>query len=426
MATIREYDQSAVYCEPEARESKPSRSVFSSFSVACFNYIRSSIRSTGQYFLRERIYPLSSSKIKLQYAEDRLEKSRKVLEMIGGERITLHTSDGAALQAMFFDVQIFHKRILEQGGSFFTNENGELVLRLYNDFILDLFETLFKQTAQPVVDDDYGFENCKEIVLSPPLQNDQSIPLIHESRAMILTQGNYGILEVSRKMIMDALLTGQSCLIFNLRGTGKSSHSPHEEGTYSDVTAAYRYLKSKSYKDDQITVRGYCLGSGLATELAKDFPIHLVLDRPFGKIGDPMIEKSLSNATQFLHQKLKMGKVFQLMGWVGAKSGLDRFGVLAKRKLAMIVNSMIISYDNASKLGQARASVCLIQSNRDQMIPSFSREEMQRVAVTLSAVTIHESGSYDHVEPWDLQTTDVYQRHLLKFGLLRKFPETPI
>lgn len=56
----------------------------------------------------------------------------------------------------------------------------------------------------------------------------------------------------------------------------------------------------------------------------------------------------------------------------------------------------------------------------------ISREEMARVAQTLPAVTIHESTAYDHVEPWDLQTTDVYQRHLIKFGLLRKFPETPI
>lgn len=391
------------------------------------------IQNLNQGLLRDQVYPLASEKFKKAINPLRLAESIKALETIGGKGITLKTEDGISIQAMFFDVNKFHERVVKMGGAFFENDDGALVLRLYDDRAIKLFEKKFNIDMYKVDDHTYDespiesvFNICKEVVLIPQQIEINRLSEIHERTVTILTQGNGQLFEFRRKDILKVLLTGQSCLTFNIRGVGSSTGSPNELGTYSDIEAVYQYAKSKGYKDAGITVCGRCLGSGFATELAKKYPIHLVLDRPFAKIGDIIVNRALIQTQDFLTSKLKLGKPLQILQSTVQKTGLSFLKSWFQSGTSHFLNQRIISYDNASKFSKVEGSLLLVQSEIDEVIPSFSQKTLREQVQSHPRGTIHETNKIDHNDPWDEQTQIAYLAHLAKFGLLRRFPETPL
>jgi len=70
--------------------------------------------------------------------------------------------------------------------------------------------------------------------------------------------------------------------LFNYRGYGGSSGSPSETANYADAMALYDTIKSNH---TQVSVAGRSLGSGVATYLAANQPIHkLVLITPYDSV----------------------------------------------------------------------------------------------------------------------------------------------
>lgn len=175
-----------------------------------------------------------------------------------------------------------------------------------------------------------------------------------------------------------------------------------------------------------ITVYGYCLGSGFATELAKRHPIHLILDRPFAKIGDIIADRALMHAQIFLTSKFKLGKPLQILHSAGEKAGLSFIKSWFQKGTSYFLNQGIISYNNASKLSKVEGSLLLIQSKIDEVIPSFSRTTLKEEVQKHPRKSIYETDKIDHSDPWDMQTQGACLDHLGKFGLLRSFPETPL
>ena len=81
---------------------------------------------------------------------------------------------------------------------------------------------------------------------------------------------------------------GLSVFIFDYRGYGKSEGKPTEEGVYSDVEGAWRYLgEEKKIPPEEIVLFGRSLGGAVAAWAAERFdPRGLILESTFTSLAD--------------------------------------------------------------------------------------------------------------------------------------------
>lgn len=99
--------------------------------------------------------------------------------------------------------------------------------------------------------------------------------------------GNQMFLQNSNLYVDYYKKLGFNVMVFNYGGFAKSEGFPSAEKTFEDTETAYKYLKNnKNTKDEELIVHGFSLGGGPATYLASKYPIHLVLDRSYAKIGN--------------------------------------------------------------------------------------------------------------------------------------------
>ena len=77
-------------------------------------------------------------------------------------------------------------------------------------------------------------------------------------------------------------------LLFDYRGYGENPGSPTEDGLRLDARAARRYLRTRSDVDsNRIVYFGESLGTGIAAELASEYPpAGLILRSPFTSLTD--------------------------------------------------------------------------------------------------------------------------------------------
>ncbi|HSX38944.1 MAG TPA: alpha/beta fold hydrolase [Chlamydiales bacterium] len=227
-----------------------------------------------------------------------------------------------------------------------------------------------------------------------------------EKQVSILTQGSGGIFEMTRKKIAPVLMSGQSCMVFNIRGTGRSQGIPDEQKTYRDIEAVCQFLNFKGFSDHQINVNGYCLGSGLAVDLASRRPVHLILDRPFAKIGDVM-SSIVKQASHPFHRG-NLDSVIDYTIPAGA-------------------NWWVMSYDNVAKLPYVRGSICLIESGKDELIPFTSREKIKAIVAKMPNSMIRSSREFGHTDLfWDEETDAVFLNHLSDHRISRMHMLTPL
>ncbi|HMW06412.1 MAG TPA: alpha/beta hydrolase [Leptospiraceae bacterium] len=99
--------------------------------------------------------------------------------------------------------------------------------------------------------------------------------------------GNGGNLAGWGGIADDFLNRKQNLIIIDYRGYGKSTGTiKSEDDLIKDALYAYEYAKS-IYPENQITLYGRSLGSGLAVYLAKDKnPKRLILETPYNNLSD--------------------------------------------------------------------------------------------------------------------------------------------
>jgi hypothetical protein len=124
---------------------------------------------------------------------------------------------------------------------------------------------------------------------------------------------------------------GYGLLLAGYRGYGGNGGRPTEEGLYADARAAINWLAGHGIDPAATVVYGESLGSGVAVQMATEFPVAgVVLEAPFSSVTDV---------------------------------GQARFPVLPVRWL------MQDRYDNSAKIARADAPLLILHGERDQTVP---------------------------------------------------------
>jgi len=113
-------------------------------------------------------------------------------------------------------------------------------------------------------------------------------PVAGSNGAILYCHGNAGNLSSrgpTLKKIRDAL--GESVLIFDYPGYGKSGGKPSEKGCYQAADAAYDWLLKQKIGPEKVVIYGGSLGGGVAVDLASRKKHRaLVLTKSFTSLPD--------------------------------------------------------------------------------------------------------------------------------------------
>lgn len=179
--------------------------------------------------------------------------------------------------------------------------------------------------------------------------------------AILYCPGNGGNLEGRTTFVRElGQRLGESVLIFDYPGYGRSEGVPSEAGCYAAADAAYLWLvESQNIAPERIILYGESLGGAMAVELASRRPHRaLVLVRTFA---------SLSGVAQ-AHFSLAAG-------------------LLATKR-----------FDNESRLAQCQRPVLIAQADHDRVIP-FEQGERLRSACAARRIEFDRLCDLDHNDP---------------------------
>lgn len=141
----------------------------------------------------------------------------------------------------------------------------------------------------------YGMDDAKAVTLATS-DNEKIIawyiaPKRHQP-LMVYFHGNAGNLADRVEKLKTFTANGMGMLAVSWRGYGGSSGHPTEQGLYNDARAAIAYVHSLGLKPEDFFVYGESLGSGVAIQMAMEFPFRaLVLEAPYTSITNRAKEK---------------------------------------------------------------------------------------------------------------------------------------
>lgn len=102
---------------------------------------------------------------------------------------------------------------------------------------------------------------------------------------LLYLHGNGGNIGNRVPLVKSYVDAGYGVLLLEYRGYANNPGRPSEEGLYQDARAAMKYLHNE--KIDCITLFGESLGTGVAVQLATEYPIAaLILQSPFTSLVD--------------------------------------------------------------------------------------------------------------------------------------------
>ncbi len=136
-------------------------------------------------------------------------------------------------------------------------------------------------------------ENFEEIYLLNNAPNDRLHALWFKHKKENLSQkvilyfhGNGGCLEGWGHVAPDFTHLGYDILIVDYRTYGKSRGKLSQKNLFDDAKIAFDFLK-KHYKENDITIFGRSIGTGVATHLASQTkPERLILETPYNNFND--------------------------------------------------------------------------------------------------------------------------------------------
>lgn len=110
-------------------------------------------------------------------------------------------------------------------------------------------------------------------------------PSVAYKPVILYLHGNGGHIGYRMPLVRQFLSAGFGVLLLEYRGYGGNPGKPTESGLYEDGRAAMRFLQQAN-QHKQIVLYGESLGTGVATQLATEFPIcALVLQSPYTSLS---------------------------------------------------------------------------------------------------------------------------------------------
>jgi fermentation-respiration switch protein FrsA (DUF1100 family) len=104
---------------------------------------------------------------------------------------------------------------------------------------------------------------------------------------VVIFHGNGGSLRSQRYRLAHFKDAGMGVFLLAYRGYSGSDGTPSEEGLYADARAALDWLKAQGVGDEQIALYGQSLGTGVATKMASERRVAMVLlESPYTSTTD--------------------------------------------------------------------------------------------------------------------------------------------
>jgi fermentation-respiration switch protein FrsA (DUF1100 family) len=164
------------------------------------------------------------------------------------------------------------------------------------------------------------------------------------SGALLFCHGNAGNLSHRTQSVLALMhALGESVLIFDYPGYGRSEGKPSETGCYAAADAAYDWLTQVAQiPPERILLFGESLGGGVATDLASRRPERaLILIKTFTSVPDVARAHTLSSAS------------------------------------APLVHNQ---FDNLEKIGKCHCPVFIAHGDRDHLVPFAEGQKLYKAA----------------------------------------------
>ncbi|HSX11442.1 MAG TPA: hypothetical protein VLF94_07000 [Chlamydiales bacterium] len=288
------------------------------------------------------------------YDPKRLEISRRLLIELGGVEGFVPAADGHAnVHHMHFrSADIFNRFALLGAQRIDVMYHGKRRKALLNPpHILSKFRV-------PMVP--YRMANGQRVQVALLPQ----APTPNERPRVILRCHSPGrAMCMNRSEILRDLLAGHDVMIWDPRGTAKSTGTPSEGGYYLDVETIYQRLIALGYQSHEIYVFGFCKGAACATHLIRKYHadgINGILSNPYTSMKD----------------------VVEGYGWLGRLGA--RYGLKAIQSTDPEITRRVRQdgFDNVAKLRNLPHRVgpggklIIIHTNTDKMMPYGTADKL--------------------------------------------------
>jgi fermentation-respiration switch protein FrsA (DUF1100 family) len=191
------------------------------------------------------------------------------------------------------------------------------------------------------------------------------VPQPGATGAILFCHGNAGNLQWRQKQLTDLRVAlGESTLIFDYPGYGKSTGTVGEQGCYDAAAAAYQWLTTvKKIPPERILIYGESLGGAVAVDLAtKQRHGALILDRTFTSAPDVAD--------------------YQMPLFPG-------YWVMTNR------------FDSLSKISQCRQPIFIAAADKDALIPLRQSEQLKRACTGPSTLFLMKGIGHNDPLPTD-------------------------
>lgn len=112
-------------------------------------------------------------------------------------------------------------------------------------------------------------------------------PAAHQHPTLLYLHGNAGHIGYRIPLARQFIDAGFGVLMLEYRGYGGNAGHPSEQGLYEDGRSGVKFLQQQGVQAKQLVLYGESLGTGVATQLAIEFPVcAVVLQSPFTSLHE--------------------------------------------------------------------------------------------------------------------------------------------
>jgi len=202
------------------------------------------------------------------------------------------------------------------------------------------------------------------------------IPPGKKNITVLFCHGNGGNLTFYEEKISLLKEKGYGVLAIDYRGYGKSEGKPHENGLYTDLRSAVRYLKEKKETyEDEIVLWGLSLGGAVVAQIASESDDFrgVILQSTFTSIQDM--------ASNVLHK-----------AYLGINSEYRNYP--SHKAVKMLPTFQ--KFDTINKIKHINSPLLIAHSIPDNIVPAFMSRELAAIKKDAGLFISEHGGHNEH------------------------------